>query len=62
VRARKRSRHPIVGAAVPNQASIRPSHAIQDLEEFLAFLRRLRTTFGADDRPRRPTVGDHFRL
>jgi hypothetical protein len=35
---------------------------MRSLDEFLEFLRRMRALFGPVDRPRRPTVGEHFKL
>jgi hypothetical protein len=35
---------------------------VRTLDEYLAFLRRVRATFGTLDTPRRPTKGRHFRL
>jgi len=58
----KQKRGAIVGRTVRNQTELRPAGTVRDLDEFLAFLRRLRQTFGPDERPRRPTTGDHFRL
>jgi hypothetical protein len=47
---------------VRSQTELRPSEPVRDLDEYLAFLRRLRAIFGPVKRPRRLTTGDHFRL
>jgi hypothetical protein len=58
----KRKKQPIVGPGVASQTKLRPSASVRDLDEFIEFLRRIRAVFGTDDRPRRPTTGDRFRL
>jgi hypothetical protein len=58
-----RARDPFVGSrAVRSQTELRPCGPVRDLDEFLAFLRRLQKLFGPVDRPRRPTTGDRFLL
>jgi hypothetical protein len=57
-----RDKYPIVGPAVIAQDRLRPRAPVRDFDEFLDFLRRMRDLFGPVDRPRRPTVGKHFKL
>jgi len=52
----------IVGHDVPSQSILRSRRAVRDLDEFIAFLRRIEAIFGRVVRPRRPTIGDHFLL
>ena len=54
---------PLVGADVPDQASLRANVPVRDLDEFLEFLDRLRVLTphqGTATRP--PTTGDRFLL
>lgn len=47
---------------VPPQGVLRPEHAVQSLEEFVAFLAEVEAVVGRDERPRPPTIGRWFRL
>jgi hypothetical protein len=53
---------PIIGAAVPDQARLRPPRRVRDLDEFLRFLGWIEATFGPAERPVCPTTGDRFLL
>jgi hypothetical protein len=53
---------PIVGRRVRRQTELRRDRPVRTLDEFLDFLRRVRSTFGPTNTPRRRTTGDHFRL
>ena len=52
----------IIGAEVPDQASLRVPQRVRDLDEFLAFLAQLEAVFGPIERRRQVTTGDHFLL
>ena len=41
---------------------LRPPRGITILDEFIEFLARIEEVFGSLERPREPTVGDHFLL
>jgi hypothetical protein len=58
----KRRRSSIVGTRVRNQTELRPTEPVQDVDEFLAFLRRVHGIFGRIKRPPRRTTGDRFLL
>ena len=53
---------PIVGADVPDQATLRPSAPARDLDEFIEFLTRLEALFGPIVRASELTTGDRFLL
>jgi len=58
----KRPEDFIIGAEVPDQASLRVPQRVRDLDEFLAFLAKLEAVFGPIARRRHVTTGDHFLL
>ena len=53
---------PIVGPDVPDQATVRVSPAVRDLDDFLEFLAGVEATVGRVERPSRPITGDRFLL
>ena len=58
----KRPESIIVGAEVPDQATLRVPKAVKDLDEFLDFLEQLEKVFGSIERAPQVTKGDRFLL
>ncbi len=58
----KRPEDFIIGAEVPDQASLRAPEGVRDLDEFLEFLAQLEAVFGPIERTRQVTTGDRFLL
>lgn len=45
-----------------DQRAVRPDAPVRSVEEFVDFLTQVEAVIGRDERPRRPIVGDRFRL
>jgi hypothetical protein len=62
------SKRPGSGVAEPlapnlvDQRAVRPDPPVRSVEELVEFLMQVEAVVGRDERPRRPIVGDHFRL
>jgi hypothetical protein len=45
-----------------DQRAVRPDPPVRSVEELVEFLMQVEAVVGRDERPRRPIVGDPFRL